>query len=139
MNKRNALSWSTLAVLALALATTGSSGTAHAQASRAPVTLAQAPCTPRDSTVSCCVKTHPGSPERCGATKLEAEEILFAAKVAMELARTDLPEWKRSCMETYVRCKEEEWRGQCYDCFRYCEGQNGNWPRDKCRRKTGND
>ncbi|MCY1036723.1 hypothetical protein OV207_35130 [Corallococcus sp. BB11-1] len=139
MSTWNTPSWGMLVVFAFVLAAAGRSRTAHAQAGSAPVSLAQAQCTPRDSTVSCCVKTHPGAPERCGATKLEAEEILFTAKVASELARTDLPEWKRSCMETYVRCKEEEWRGHCYDCFRYCEGQNGNWPRDKCRRKTGGD
>ncbi|RYZ34619.1 MAG: hypothetical protein EOO71_38450 [Myxococcaceae bacterium] len=87
--------------------------------------------------MSCCVKTHPLSPERCGATKLEAEEILFAAKLAMELAKPDLPEWKRRCMETYVTCTEEDWLGSCYDCFRSCEGQKGEWPRDKCRRQKG--
>ncbi|RKH46769.1 hypothetical protein D7X12_04730 [Corallococcus sicarius] len=126
-----------LVVLGLALATTSRSGTAHAQASKASVSLAQAPCTPKDSTVSCCVKTHPTAPERCGATKLEAAEILFAGRVAMELARPDLPEWKRVCMETYVKCQEEDWLGHCYECFRYCEGQKGEWPRNKCRRQQG--
>ncbi|RKH28569.1 hypothetical protein D7Y13_24560 [Corallococcus praedator] len=87
--------------------------------------------------MSCCVKTHPLAPERCGATKLEAEEILFAAMAAMELAKPDLPEWKRNCIETYVTCKEDHWTGSCYDCFRSCEGQKGEWPRDKCRRKGG--
>ncbi|WP_233595542.1 MULTISPECIES: hypothetical protein [Corallococcus] len=139
MTRWNIQSWGTLVVLGLALATTSPGGTARAQAGNALVSLAQAPCTPKDSTVSCCVKTHPLSPERCGATKLEAEEILFAATVAMELAKPDLPEWKRACMNNYVRCKEEEWSGSCYDCFRSCEGQRGNWPRDKCRRKTGDD
>ena len=112
-------------LLALALAAVGLSGTAHAQA----------PCTPKDSTVSCCVKTHPLAPERCGATKLEAEEILFAVSVAMELAKPDLPEWKRACINNYVRCKEEAWSGSCYDCFRHCEGQQGEWEDNKCRPK----
>ncbi|MCY1047398.1 hypothetical protein OV208_39230 [Corallococcus sp. bb12-1] len=85
------------------------------------------------------MKTHPLAPERCGATKLEAEEILFAAKVAMALARPDLPEWKRACIENYVKCQDEHWIGSCYACFRYCEGQQGEWPRDKCHRRTGDD
>ncbi|WP_244224348.1 DUSAM domain-containing protein [Corallococcus sicarius] len=71
------------------------------------------------------MKTHPRAPERCGATKQEAEEILFAVTVAMELAKPDLPEWKRACINNYVRCKEEAWSGSCYDCFRHCEGQQG--------------
>ncbi|RKG97953.1 hypothetical protein D7X74_40545 [Corallococcus sp. CA047B] len=85
--------------------------------------------------MTCCVKTHPLSPERCGATKLEAEEILFAAMVAMELAKPDLPEWKRHCIDTYVECKEDHWTGSCYDCFRSCEGQKGEWPDNRCRPK----
>ncbi|CAM3575068.1 DUF3795 domain-containing protein [Corallococcus soli] len=78
------------------------------------------------------------SPWACGATKLEAEQILFAAKRAVELARPDLPKWKKLCLETYVACKEENWKTSCYDCFRSCEGQQGEWPEDKCHsRKKG--
>ncbi|RKH56910.1 hypothetical protein D7W81_32565 [Corallococcus aberystwythensis] len=67
--------------------------------------------------MSCCVKTHPGNPARCGATELEAEDILLFARAAEELSR-DLPEWKRNCLETYVQCQEDHWTGSCYDCFR---------------------
>ncbi|MCY1035895.1 hypothetical protein OV207_30930 [Corallococcus sp. BB11-1] len=137
MNRWNTPSWGMPVVLGLVLATVGRSGTAHAQAGSAPVLLAQAQCTPTDSTVSCCVKTHPLAPERCGATKREVEEILFAAKVAAELARNDLPAWKQDCIETYVQCKEDHWTGSCYDCFRNCEGQKGEWPDNMCRPKKG--
>ncbi|RKH09615.1 hypothetical protein D7V97_16035 [Corallococcus sp. CA053C] len=85
--------------------------------------------------MSCCVKTHPTTPERCGATEMEAADILFSGKAASELAKRDIPEWKRSCLEDYVKCQEEDWLGPCYECFRYCEGQQGDWPRDKCRRR----
>jgi len=27
------------------------------------------------------------------------------------------------------------WRGNCGDCFRYCEGQRGTWPFKKCRER----
>ncbi|MCY1032357.1 hypothetical protein OV207_12875 [Corallococcus sp. BB11-1] len=78
------------------------------------------------------MKTHPTAPERCGATKLEAEEILFAAKAAAELAKPDLPEWKNYCLGEYVECQEKGWRSPCYECFRYFEGQQGEWPHDRC-------
>ncbi|NOJ94739.1 hypothetical protein HMI51_17605 [Corallococcus coralloides] len=128
-------------VAALALVGAGCGGGAHARASAAEpsataVYLAQAQCGPQDSTISCCVKTHPGNPARCGATELEAEDILLFARAAEELSR-DLPEWKRACLETYVQCQEDRWSGSCYDCFRYCEGQQGDWPRDKCRKRKG--
>ncbi|MCY1043308.1 hypothetical protein OV208_18470 [Corallococcus sp. bb12-1] len=131
-----------LAVIALALAT-GCGGGAHAQAgTRAQgdstsVYLAQAQCGPTDSTVSCCVKTHPGSPERCGLTEFEAANILRAVKAASDLSEEDLPEWKRYCMGEYVKCQEKDWLGPCYECFRYCEGQQGEWPTDRCRRRQG--
>ncbi|WP_233587540.1 hypothetical protein [Corallococcus sp. CA049B] len=127
-------------VAALALVGAGCGGGAHARASAAEpsataVYLAQAQCGPQDSTVSCCVKTHPGNPARCGATDFEAEEILFGARVAKELAREDLPEWKRYCMNEYAKCQEQDWIGSCYDCFRSCEGQQGEWPHDRCFRQ----
>ncbi|WP_375760944.1 hypothetical protein [Corallococcus exercitus] len=123
----------------LSLASVSCSGGAHAQVSdtqpsATAVYLAQAQCGPNDSSISCCVKTHPGNPARCGATDLEAEDILLFARAAEELSR-DLPEWKRICLETYVQCQEDHWTGSCYDCFRYCEGQRGEWPDDSCRPK----
>ncbi|NOK20382.1 hypothetical protein HMI50_25505 [Corallococcus carmarthensis] len=126
-------------VATLVLAVAGCSGSEHARASDTQpstpaVYLAQAQCGPNDSSISCCVKTHPGNPARCGATDLEAEDILLFARAEEELSR-DLPEWKRACLETYVQCQEDHWMGSCYDCFRYCEGQRGEWPDDRCRPK----
>ncbi len=47
-------------------------------------------------------------------------------------AREKIPEWKRRCLDLYVRCRDEwGWTGNCHDCFRYCEGQH-QWPEDKC-------
>ena len=135
MHEQNIHRLGMLAVVALALGASSYSGGAHAQASSPPVYLAQAQCGPTDSTVSCCVKTHPGNPERCGATQMEAADILLSGKAAAELARRDLPEWKKLCLETYVACQEEDWLGSCYECFRYCEGQQGEWPEDRCRPK----
>ena len=120
----------------VALVMTECNGGAHAQPLRTPVYLAQAQCGPTDSTMSCCVKTHPGSPERCGLSEFEAADLLRAVRSASDLAEGDMPEWKQVCLETYVLCKEEEWLGSCYDCFRYCQGQK-EWRANKCRRQKG--
>ncbi|CAM3205982.1 DUF3795 domain-containing protein [Corallococcus soli] len=84
------------------------------------------------------MKTHPGSPERCGLTKFEAAGLLRALKAASDLAEDDMPDWKQACIDTYVLCQEEKWLGSCHDCFRSCQGQK-EWPANKCRRpKKGN-
>lgn len=31
----------------------------------------------------------------------------------------------------YVKCKNQGWVGNCYDCLRRCEGQH-KWPEDMC-------
>lgn len=38
--------------------------------------------------------------------------------------------------EPSVNCciKNEGWMGSCYDCLRYCEGQQ-DWPFNKCRKR----
>jgi hypothetical protein len=43
-------------------------------------------------------------------------------------------DWKQHCRNLYNRCIEEDWLGTwtCHDCFRYCEGQQGNWPSNRC-------
>jgi hypothetical protein len=43
----------------------------------------------------------------------------------------DLPEWKRRCIRNYGDCQDDGWMGNCYNCFRYCEGQH-EWPADQC-------
>lgn len=46
-------------------------------------------------------------------------------------AREKIPAWKRRCMDLYVDCKDQSWIGDCYACFRYCEGQR-DWPKNDC-------
>jgi hypothetical protein len=52
-------------------------------------------------------------------------------KVIPREAREGVPEWKRICRERYFQCVDEGWIGDCYACFRYCEGQH-DWPRNRC-------
>ncbi|WP_223752158.1 hypothetical protein [Myxococcus sp. XM-1-1-1] len=43
--------------------------------------------------------------------------------------------WKQQCMDLYVLCKDQKkprWTGDCYACFRNCEGQR-QWPFNLCR------
>nr|WP_238539978.1 hypothetical protein [Corallococcus macrosporus] len=45
--------------------------------------------------------------------------------------------WKEHCSNTYVACRDQKkprWTGDCYDCFRWCEGQR-QWPFKKCHRR----
>lgn len=106
----------------------------------APLTV----CNPTDSTLSCCIKQHPLSPvDSCGASEAEAIAALTVLKTAYEASRlTDsaenefannaqLPEWKQACIRNYVDCKNQGWKGACYDCLRYCEGQH-EWPFRAC-------
>jgi hypothetical protein len=99
----------------------------------------------------CCIKKFPLTPmESCGATVVEAAEVLNGARVLNEAAQNagdeaakqedefannaDLPEWKQRCIRNYVSCQQEGWTGNCHACLRYCEGQQ-DWPRDKCRER----
>lgn len=114
--------------------------------------LAQATCW---DTVSCCVERHPlTAVESCGAdpvrvaTILKTLEVLYAAAhpgdkaaAATDVADVeqtedwssvaDLPEWKQLCIKSYYACKDKGWTGSCYDCLRYCEGQQ-EWPTSRC-------
>ncbi|ATB48667.1 lipoprotein [Corallococcus macrosporus DSM 14697] len=103
---------------------------------------ALASCT---DTVSCCIQRNPGVPEACGLTAGEAAAHLAAMDAAMKRAneREDGEEdddadegWKEHCRDTYVLCrdaKKPRWDGDCYACFRYCEGQR-QWPYEMCSR-----
>jgi hypothetical protein len=102
----------------------------------------------------CCIKKFPLTPvESCGATAAEAAEVLNGVKVlneaasqessqpaetAKESAKDDPDEgWREHCRETYVLCRDQKkprWVGDCYACFRYCEGQR-QWPFDQCHPK----
>ncbi|GHG84154.1 hypothetical protein JJE73_22535 [Comamonas sp. JC664] len=103
---------------------------------------ALASCT---DTVSCCLQRNPGVPETCGLTASEAASHLAGVKMAMEATddapavpedahNAALPEWKKNCINTYVECRDEKkpgWAGDCYACFRNCEGQH-EWPFATC-------
>ena len=104
----------------------------------------------------CCIKKFPSTPmESCGATAAEVAEVLNGAKVLNEAAQPDAAEateereardaasqeddpddgWRQHCRDTYVSCKDQKgWVGDCYACFRYCEGQR-QWPFHLCTRK----
>lgn len=91
---------------------------------------------------TCCLQRNPGNPEACGFTTSEAAILMAGGKEAADSAsdsavqwddahNADLPEWKRRCIRNYGDCKERGWTGSCYECLRYCEGQQ-EWPDDKC-------
>ncbi len=94
--------------------------------------------------MSCCIQKHPLTPvQSCGAAPLEAAETLealgqFAAAAKVLEAAGRLPKWKKECMNKYTQCMEEDWVGTwtCVDCLRYCEGQQGKWPGDRCFKDT---
>ena len=87
--------------------------------------------------MSCCIQNHPLTPvQSCGADPLEAAEILealgqIAAAARVLEAAGRLPKWKKECIDKYVKCQNQGWAGNCYDCLRRCEGQH-KWPEDMC-------
>ncbi len=108
---------------------------------------AAALCQPGEPSVNCCIKKFPLSPvEGCAATEAEALLVLNGLRMAYEAAQntgdkeddfannTHLPEWKQRCIRSYVDCKNEGWMGSCYQCLRYCEGQQ-EWPFNQCRKR----
>jgi hypothetical protein len=93
--------------------------------------------------MSCCIQNHPLNPvESCAADPLEAVRILealgkldAAQHVKGAAGQKDgTPEWKQKCIRTYNKCINQNWLGTwtCADCLRYCEGQQGDWPKDRC-------
>ncbi|NVJ09178.1 hypothetical protein HUW63_28610 [Myxococcus sp. AM001] len=105
---------------------------------------ALASCT---DTVSCCVQRNPGAAEACGLTAAEAAAYVGTMDAAMRRANEKEKEeeddddaddgWKEHCSNTYVACRDEKkprWVGDCYACFRWCEGQK-QWPFHKCRKR----
>ncbi|MFP2960446.1 hypothetical protein ACLEPN_22150 [Myxococcus sp. 1LA] len=99
---------------------------------------ALASCT---DTVSCCIQRNPGVPEACGLTVGEAAAHIATMDAAMNRANEKAKEgddsddeWRKHCTEQYVRCRDQNkprWIGDCYACFRYCEGQR-EWPFRDC-------
>jgi hypothetical protein len=93
-------------------------------------------CRPGDSTVDCCIKKYPLSPlENCTASRSDVLRVLRDMSLRIDDEEfennKDLPEWKQICIKNFVRCQDEGWKGPCYDCIRYCEGQH-EWPEAKC-------
>jgi len=98
-------------------------------------------CGPTDSTVSCCIKQHPGDPERCGIAappKPDVEDTVRAAQAASESPKdkeADPDEGYRDhCIGMYVLCQQRKWSGNCHDCLRYCQGQK-QWPFNVCGKR----
>ncbi len=123
----------------VATASLGCASSATSTASRRD-TYALASCT---DTVSCCIQRNPGMPEMCGLTASEAAAHTATLNAAMRRAQdTSKGEeddgaddgWREHCTEQYVRCRDQKkprWIGDCYACFRYCEGQR-EWPFRDC-------
>ncbi len=97
------------------------------------------------NSMNCCIQNHPLTPvQSCGADPSEAAKILealgqFAAAAQVLEAAGRLPKWKRKCMDSYNKCINKGWVGtwNCVDCLRYCEGQQGVWPEDRCFPEDG--
>ncbi len=110
------------------------------------------------NSIECCIKKFPTTAaQSCGATADEITKVLTGAEILNEAAESatlkgadvperedggegegegeGTPEWKKKCMALYTECQQERWRGNCGDCFRYCEGQRGKWPFKKCRER----
>jgi hypothetical protein len=103
--------------------------------------------------MTCCIQKYPFDPVgACGATAADiAEAIEAGVKVEGVLQRrtdegagkgeeaNDPDEgWREHCRDTYVLCRDQKkprWVGNCYDCFRWCEGQR-QWPFQMCWQKT---
>lgn len=133
----------------------GSSGT-HAQNPSATLLAQAAPadCRLGDSTMLCCIKKHPHDPVgACGATPSDLDAAVRAgARLEQALQRrtgddaeeedeeADDPDegWREHCRDTYVQCRGQmnpRWKGDCYACFRLCEGQR-QWPFHLCKPQT---
>ncbi|GHG77146.1 hypothetical protein [Comamonas sp. JC664] len=102
---------------------------------------ALASCT---DTITCCLQRHPTMPDACGLSASEAAAHMATMEAATRYARDkakareeDDDGWKEHCMETYVSCRDDKsprWQGDCYACFRLCEGQR-QWPFHECRKR----
>jgi hypothetical protein len=112
-----------------------------------------------NNTMTCCIQKHPYDPAgACGATAADIEEAIGAGVVigagamvenalqrrtdegADEGEEADDPDegWREHCRDLFVQCRDQKkprWVGNCYDCFRWCEGQH-QWPFQMCWQKT---
>ncbi|AKF82580.1 hypothetical protein MFUL124B02_28860 [Myxococcus fulvus 124B02] len=119
-------------------------GCASTEHSRPGMNEAYAQATCMD-TVTCCLQRSAGNPEACGLTAAEASKYISTA-IALDASgekseEKDDPDegWKQHCIDVYVQCKDQKkprWVGDCYACFRNCEGQR-QWPFDLCHPRKG--
>jgi hypothetical protein len=73
------------------------------------------------------------------AGDVAAEEALAQKDEATQGTDVDDPDegWREHCRDNYVLCRDQKkprWVGDCYACFRNCEGQK-QWPFDLCHPK----
>jgi RHS repeat-associated protein len=59
--------------------------------------------------------------------------ISISGDTTKDTDKENIESIKRRCINLYVRCKQENWKGRCDDCLRYCIAQEGVWPFNRCR------
>jgi hypothetical protein len=103
-------------------------------------------CDQSDSTVTCCLKNHPGQYERCGATPPKQPQPINRPPPLLRPPDENEEETKEQrqerCLGYYVRCIEKIGQKQgslygtshCKDCYGYCE-RHGFWPARMNRKK----
>ncbi len=107
--------------------------------------IAQNPeCNQTDSTVSCCLKRHPGEYERCGAMapkqppKPPPKEKPTRLPPLTDLTPEEAREREEMCRDIYYRCLDlggaYEKRGMygksiCQSCWQRCKAE-GYWPQE---------
>ncbi len=136
-----------LGVVLLALSGCGSTQAARGTggAGNGPGGIAQGQCGPGDTTESCCLKTHPGQYERCGAIPPKKPAPGVPAPLLPDtsfLEESELTEAEKRrknsgiCQPYYERCIEKggEYKEgrvynetRCKHCFDYCKAY-GFWP-----------
>jgi hypothetical protein len=97
-------------------------------------------CDQSDSTVTCCLKNHPGQYERCGATPPKQPQPINRPPPLLRPPESDEEKEEKEfvekmCRKHYVRCIEAVGRKpggsygmtQCGDCLTYCN-RHGFWP-----------
>ncbi len=135
-----------LGAVLLALAGCGSTKAAKGTggAGNGPGSIAQGQCGPGDTTESCCLKTHPGQYQRCGAIPpkqpapgVPAPLLPDSSLLEEEMTQAEKRQKHREiCQPYYERCIEkggEHKRGRkhgetrCQQCFDACMN-HGFWP-----------
>lgn len=133
--------------LLLSFGCTSANSNRTGRADRATFALAQAECNQSDSTISCCLKKHPYSPESCGVeapARFPRPPILLPPPGATDPAGAEeLPtpaereRWRSEiCEPHYDKCVDKGGgtkpgrvhnETQCKACYEYCT-RRGFWP-----------